>query len=138
MHKVFSAEIDQLYEMLQFVRSESIEAGFEPTNTYKIEMAAEEALVNIINYGYPNTHGEIEILCRSNLNESLTIVIKDSGVSYNPLKTPLTYNPKAPVQEHPVGGYGIFFITKLMDSVDYKREDNSNILTLYKKISRAS
>lgn len=134
MHKVFPADIDKLYDMLNSIRIECYEAGFEPSYISKIELAAEEALVNIIQYGYPGQKGVIDIECLIDQRSGLKIVIKDQGVSYNPLKT-IKNDPHS--KEDP-GGYGVFMIRKLMDEVGYRRENDLNILTLFKKLPRAS
>ncbi len=135
MHKVFPANIDKLYDMLNSIRIECYEAGLEPSYILKIELAAEEALVNIIQYGYPGQKGNIEIECLIDHDLGLKIIIKDQGLSYNPLKKPMKDDPHS--TEDP-GGYGIFFIRKLMDEVGYRRENNLNVLTLFKRIPRIS
>ena len=133
MIKVFSAELDKLYDMLDFIRMQALDAGFDPCYVNKIELATEEVLVNIISYGYPNgEHGKIEIECSLSDNFDLEIIIKDKGIPYNPLKAQTERDSKANLDERSVGGYGIFFILNLMDEVMYKREENSNVLTLKK------
>jgi len=39
-----------------------------------------------------------------------------------------------PVEDRKIGGLGIHFVRSLMDSVEYRREENKNILTLHKNI----
>lgn len=131
MKNTYPATIDQLYNMLKFVKDESLTAGFSASIVTKIEMAAEEALVNIITYGYPNSAGSIEIQCLSLSQKGIKIVIKDQGIDFNPLEIKNDYNPKEPFKDR-IGGYGIFFIKQLFDGIDYAREDESNILTLVK------
>jgi sigma-B regulation protein RsbU (phosphoserine phosphatase) len=38
-------------------------------------------------------------------------------------------------EERPIGGLGIHLITQLMDSINYERRDNKNVLTLRKKLT---
>lgn len=131
MIKNYAASLDKLYEMLHYVREYARKAGFDDSASVKIELAAEEALVNIISYGYPNTSGHISISCVIQ-EEGLKIVIQDNGIPYNPLTNAKLFDPTSPLELRGVGGYGIFFILKIMDEVKYNRENHSNILTLIK------
>lgn len=132
MMKTFPASLDKLYEMLQFVRLQAQDALFDESQTSKIELALEEALVNIISYGYPNRSGAIEIHCSAMDNTGLKIVLKDRGIPYNPLTNAKRFNPMDALEAKTIGGYGVYFILKIMDEVDYTRENNFNILTLVK------
>lgn len=135
MIKCFPASLKNLYEMLDFVRRHAQNCGFEVAYINKIELATEEVLVNIINYGYPKGEGSVEIQCSFTEEEGLKIVIKDGGIPYNPLKDKKTFNLQGALEERSVGGYGIFFILSLMDEVVYAREENFNILTLKKHLT---
>lgn len=132
MTKTYPASLDSLYEMLHFIRRHAQEADFDETEVVKIELAVEEALVNIINYGYPNTVGHISITCSRSEEEGIRFVIQDKGIPYNPLTNPNIFDPNSPLELRGVGGYGIFFILKIMDEVKYDREGSFNILTLTK------
>ncbi len=63
----------------------------------------------------------------------LTIEIIDDGIPFDPLSHE---QPDITLQaeERPVGGLGIFLISKIMDTVQYSRINNFNILTLKKSI----
>lgn len=131
--KKFPAEIDKLYSMLDYVRSYAKQVGFDSGIVNKIELATEEVLVNIINYGYPDSQGTIEIYCSHSENLGIKIVIKDTGIPYNPLKNRKEFNSRLALEERTIGGYGVFFILNLMDEVNYEREQNYNVLTLIKE-----
>lgn len=132
--KAFLAEMQNLYDMLAFVRSEAEKTGFDAPYISKIELAVEEALVNIISYAYSEkSHTRsIHIECTGLLNKGIQILIRDQGIPYNPLEYKNTVKPEASLEEREMGGYGIFFITRLMDEVQYKRDSDLNVLTLVK------
>lgn len=132
MMKSFPAELNSLYVMLDFIRQEASKAGFDTCYVNKIELATEEALVNIIHYGYPEKPGQIAIECAHSSNCNFEITIRDEGIPYNPLKAETFCNSAASLEERTIGGYGIFFVLNLMDEVAYKREENTNVLTLRK------
>jgi serine/threonine-protein kinase RsbW len=132
MNRSFAAQLDGLYEMLHFIRNQADEFGFDDIEISKIELAAEEALVNIISYGYPINPGTISITCERSGKSGLKIVIQDDGVPFNPLDNAKQHDEEAPIEARSIGGYGVFFIMKIMDEVDYKRENDQNILVMVK------
>lgn len=117
--------MDHLHLMITFVIEYGKVVGFQPHQLLKIELAIEEALVNIISYGYADQTGYIEITC-STLEKGIRLVLRDQGIPFNPLA-----NAKDPKPEEP-GGYGLFFIRNIMDKIEYEREGNTNILRLEK------
>ena len=89
--------------------------------------------MNIASYAYPEGKGTADIdIYLTNYN-TVCIELTDRGKPFNPLArtnpdTSLTAN------ERKIGGLGIFMVKKLMDKVEYARQDNCNKLYLYKKI----
>lgn len=133
MHKDFPASIVCLHDMLSTIRSVALNCGFTPEILQKIELASEEALVNIIKHGFLNKAGTINIYCEPFENKGIRIIILDDGISFNPL----AYHEHFPCsnEEFGVGGWGIMIILNAMDHVEYKRENNMNCLTLVKFFS---
>lgn len=116
---IFVATLDQLYPLLDFIQSVYIDQ--------RIRLAAEEAVVNIINYSYPNGPGFIEVLCGITHEEhsgqaTFRLLFKDEGIPFNPL----TERPPPSLEN--LGGYGIRLYCQLMDRVEYRRENHQNIL----------
>ncbi|MCF0202095.1 MAG: ATP-binding protein [Bacteroidaceae bacterium] len=110
-----------------------------------LNLALEEAFANCVMYAYPEgVTGQIKIQAScieasSNSEENLMPVTQisfkliDNGKPFDPTQIPdadITLSP----EERNVGGLGIFLIKQLMDSVQYERKDNCNILTLQKNI----
>lgn len=124
MNKTFPASLSHLYEMLHFIKEKASQAGLGASLQSKIELACEEALVNIISYGYPIRRGDITIATSFENGRDFKIIITDQGIPYNPISNVKKGNSAG------VGGYGIFLLSNLVDQIDYKRQDNSNILTL--------
>jgi anti-sigma regulatory factor (Ser/Thr protein kinase) len=128
------AKIKNLHLFLEYPLKFAEDSGLNTTDLARIELAIEETVVNIINYSFPDTSGEIEINCE-NRNNTIVIQIIDNGIPFDPLdkKDP---DITAPVEEREIGGLGIFLIKNIMDDVQYERKDNCNILKLIKKISK--
>ena len=101
-----------------------------------MNLALEEALVNVINYAYPEgTSGLITLDITTSADADgrhITLTLSDSGAPFDP-----TARPEADVSDNidtrREGGLGIFFYTNLMDSVSYRRSDDGrNILSMSK------
>ena len=100
-------------------------------------MALDELLCNIASYAYAPGTGEMTVQMRyDEASGTVSLSFIDSGVPYNPLEQAapdITLRP----EERSVGGLGILMVRKKMDGMDYRREGNQNILTVYKRIREA-
>lgn len=122
------ARLENLGNILQSVLSAAGREGLDGTSMNHIELCAEEAIVNICNYAYPEGNGEVEVRCKDD-DDLFVIEIVDSGIPFDVtgLAQPDT---TAPLSERQIGGLGIFFMKKMMDDVRYRRENDRNILSL--------
>lgn len=122
------AKLENLDMLVQSVTACAREQGFSDNKLPVIELAIEEAFVNICKYAYHDGEGDVEVRCKLD-NDRFIIEIIDSGVQFDITSLPdpdITQN----ISERPVGGLGVFFIKKILDEVHYRREDNRNILNL--------
>lgn len=136
--KLFLAKLEHLHEMLDFL-NDFCKSCHMPSNCIeKVILAAEEALVNIISYGYQTEeNGHIYISCEWKSPPALVITIKDRGIPFNPLENlPPALPPAERLLEKTdsLGGYGIYLLKQLIDVVDYQRVKEENVLTLTKRI----
>ena len=109
--------------------------GFDMATTMQINLAIEEAVVNVMNYAYPvGTKGDITIEARANKTE-MFIIISDMGVPFDPTaKAEVDITLSA--EDRSIGGLGIHLIRQIMDNINYERVDGHNILTLMKKLNK--
>jgi anti-sigma regulatory factor (Ser/Thr protein kinase) len=93
----------------------------------------EEALTNIILYGFDDKNIHAIEICFKKTGDELTISIIDDGHEYDPT---LKADPDITlsVEDRPVGGLGILLIKKIMNKVEYHRKENKNYLILTKNI----
>lgn len=125
---VRKAGMESLEILKSFVSESARERGFSDKKTKEIEIATEEAVVNIINYAYDDNTGNIEITCNSENDRRLIVEIVDTGKPFNVLSAnepDLTSD----IDERPIGGLGVFFIKQFIDDVEYRRENGANVLT---------
>ena len=109
--------------------------GFDMATTMQINLAIEEAVVNVMNYAYPEgTKGDITIEAKANKTE-MSIIISDTGKPFDPTaKAEVDITLSA--EDRSIGGLGIHLIRQIMDNINYERIDGHNVLTLMKKLNK--
>ena len=122
------AKLENLGRLIASVSDCAKAQGFQLEKISKIELAAEEALVNIFHYAYPERPGDVELVCQVD-GGCFIIEIIDSGIPFDVTAMP-DPDVTAGIQERDPGGLGVFFIKKVMDEVRYRRETGRNILSL--------
>lgn len=126
----FAADINLLPQMLGYIRAEAEKVGIHEEALYKLELASEETIVNIISYAYPGREGKIDITCKPEKDRRFVVTIRDQGKPFNPLEHEITPEVEKPLSERKIGGLGIFLIRQFIDEVSYRREGEENVLTL--------
>ena len=124
------SEISRLYE---FIEELGNDFSLSPDIVFNLNLVLEEAVVNIINYAYPQEEHE-SIYVSARMHEgSLILVLTDTGKEFDP-----TAAPEADVtlsaDDRQIGGLGIFLIRQIMNEVKYERIEGKNVLTLEKKL----
>jgi len=103
-------------------------------NLYEVTLAVEELLTNIITHGFPQG-GRHKILVALDIEEGrLTARLVDDGIAFNPLTVPAP-DLEIPLEERGIGGLGVHFVRKAMDSLDYRRENGQNQLVMTKRVT---
>ncbi|HEU64644.1 MAG: Serine-protein kinase RsbW [Candidatus Anoxychlamydiales bacterium] len=128
--QIFDAALINLYQILIWVR-ERVSKYFSQKDLEKIELATEEAVVNIIKHAYKKKKGKIEI--EISVDETLHLIFKDKGPKFNPLSVRKKVDFTKDIKKRKEGGLGIFFIFQCMDEVKYQRKDSFNLLIMKKK-----
>ncbi|MBW1971503.1 MAG: ATP-binding protein [Deltaproteobacteria bacterium] len=121
------AKIENLRRFIDFVSDYAKQNQFSDERIKEIELATEEALVNISKYAYPNDIGDIELRCQMQDNNILVIEIIDNGIPFdmNSVSEP---DLNSSILNRNVGGLGIHLIKKMVDKINYKREKDKNHL----------
>ena len=116
-----------------FVEEVCQTVGFDSNDTLLITVAVEEAVVNVMKYAYPQgKSGDVTIEAASN-DVRLKFTIIDSGKPFDPT-VQAAVDTSLSAMERKIGGLGIHIMRQNMDSINYERIDNLNVLTLRKKI----
>ena len=100
-----------------------------------VNLALEEALVNVILYAYPEgAKGPITLTARADAARThIRFELRDGGKAYNPLLNEMP-DLTLGIEERPIGGLGIFLIRKMMDELAYDRLGGENVLIMRKNL----
>lgn len=126
-------DIETIPQLNEFIDTVAEEIGLDMSLTMSLNLAIEEAVVNVMEYAYPEgEQGNVDIEVIAD-DKWLTFIISDNGIPFDPT-TQEDADTTLSAEERPIGGLGIFLVRQLMDSINYQRENGKNILTLSKKM----
>ncbi len=129
-----TATDENLEMVLNFINAHLEAAGCKPRKMQEVDMAVEEAFVNVSHYAYGEDRGSVLVRAAVSGNPAVAeIVLQDRGMPFDPLakKDP---DVTLSAEERQIGGLGIYMVKKLMDQVSYEYRDGQNILTMRKKL----
>jgi len=130
---VLANDTQEVPRLNAFVEDICQTVGFDEIVTMGIKVAVEEAVVNVMKYAYPpGQRGEVTIEAASN-DVRLKFTIIDGGKPFDPTVQP-EVDTSLPARERKIGGLGIHIMRQNMDSINYERIGNHNVLTLRKEI----
>lgn len=126
-------DVEAVPRLHDFIDHIAVDAGLDEPLVMNLNLAVEEAVVNVMTYAYPSgTKGTVNIVSSTD-GDWLQFVISDSGQPFDPTAQ-AEADTTLSAEERPIGGLGIFLIRQIMDAVSYMRVDGRNILTLRKNM----
>lgn len=139
----FPARVEFLPDMMEFVAVHALQAGLSPEKQSRIQLAVEEAVVNICHYAYLEeaavnrisypyrSAGQLVIRARRD-GTAFVVDVIDAGLAFNPLAAAVPA-PRAILEDATLRGMGIHLIRQAADEVRYSRRGGRNVLTLTMK-----
>ncbi len=124
------SDLAELNKIRAYLKENLSALSISETDYYAIELSMLEICVNIIRYAYPEDQGNIHLKTWED-NNKFYLEISDDGIPFDPI-TVEDPDLEKMISNGQKGGFGIFLARKLMDGFDYKRENDQNILTIYK------
>ena len=126
---------DELDRVSAAIEDFALEADWPLDLAFKVNLALEEVVINVMNYGHDDGLHEIDIILTTE-EDSLTIEIVDDGRPFDPLHDAPIPDVNAELEDRNIGGLGIHLVRKMMDDVQYRREEGKNHLTLVTSLAK--
>lgn len=134
---IMTNSLEEVLRLPLFLEDIAGETAMDAAEMMALNVALEEALVNVIRYAYPQS--EIGKIVLSSVwdkkNGKLCFCLTDWGMAFDPLSVPEA-DVTLSLEERPIGGLGIFLMRNIMDEVTYRREGDCNVLIMKKEIKQ--
>ncbi len=122
------ASVESITAFREFVRGGAVAAGVAENEFGKLDLILEEILVNVARYAYSHGSGTVEVAYAPAGPHRLRVEIADFGLVFNPLEVDPPDLSRG-LAERPIGGLGVFLVRSMVDSIDYRRDQDRNILS---------
>lgn len=133
MDLVLKNDLSEIARLEEFVEEFAAAHRLPQGMVFQVNLALEELVTNVISYAYRDG-GNHQITVRLNLDGGqLRADVVDDGIPFNPVDAPPP-DLTIPLEQRPIGGLGIHLVRNLFDTLEYKREDDRNHLTMLKQI----
>ncbi len=100
----------------------------------RLNLVLDELVTNSVCYALPDLAAPELRLCLFVDQDTVVAQIEDNGEAYNPFEEVPEPDTSLGLAERPIGGLGIFFVKKLIDSSAYERIDGRSRMTLKNRI----
>jgi serine/threonine-protein kinase RsbW len=132
---VIKNELEELGKIYKELEKVCLEFCFSREMEHDLCLCMDEVFSNIIKYAYDDSvEHQIEILFDYDArHKRIAITIKDDGKPFNPLEVELP-DFSLDLVEREIGGLGIFLVSNIVNSIEYKRLKNINRLRLVKHL----
>jgi anti-sigma regulatory factor (Ser/Thr protein kinase) len=123
------AELQALQPFTNFVRHGAQVAQMPERDLGRLDLVLEEILVNVIQYAYPEGQpGTIKVGYAVEGPGKLLVTVSDNGRAFDPLARDPP-DLRLGLAERPIGGLGIVLVRRIVDSIEYQRAGDSNVLS---------
>jgi serine/threonine-protein kinase RsbW len=131
---IVPGNLDSLPIIAKYVLDAAKAANLDNKRSYRLRLAVDEIVTNIVVYGYEEAGIEGNIAVRASVDDhALTIAIEDTARPFDPTARAAPDDLDAPLEQRSIGGLGIFLALNGVD--DFRHEStergNRNTLVIY-------
>ena len=113
--------LDSLKPVRDFVKHAAEAAGLEKKSAYRLVLAVDEIVANIILHGYQEAGLSGTVTVERDVQaDHLRIDIYDNAAPYNPHEREDPDHLEKPLEDRPIGGLGVFLARKGTDHMRYE------------------
>jgi anti-sigma regulatory factor (Ser/Thr protein kinase) len=124
--------LSEIGKAAQLIEAFGLAHGLSSEVVFELNLALDEVVTNIISYAYDD-EAEHQIGIRVTVEiDGVSVRVEDDGRAFNPLDAPRP-DLGLGLDERPIGGLGVHIVRSVMDGLEYRREDDRNILIMRKR-----
>ena len=125
-------QVSEIPRLLDWVEACCGAEGIPDELRYRIMLALDEAVTNVINHAFADVPPPHLIRVRLDITDQLLAAeVIDNGLGFDPTTAP-DPDLTLPLEQRTPGGLGIHLMRHVMDRLHYKHEAGSNTLRLEK------
>ncbi len=129
-------DIQEVGRVIDSLEEFGAENGIPPAEALRFGLALDELITNVISYGLAGRSGGTIRLTVRHGDGVLCAELMDDGVPFDPLTAEVEL-PEGDIEDRKVGGLGLTLVRKIMDRLDYRREDGFNRLKMEMNLKAA-
>jgi anti-sigma regulatory factor (Ser/Thr protein kinase) len=129
---VLTNSLSEIERLSQFVDRVTGERNLTADDNANLNLLLDEIVSNVIRHGFDDAGAHKILVSLAITGGMATIEVNDDGRAFNPLEAPPP-NFEAPIEER-IGGLGIHIVRSIAQSIDYRRSNGHNVLTVVTKL----
>ena len=123
--------LDSLEAIAAYVAEVAAAAGLDEEVSYRLQLAVDEVVTNIVSHGYAEVGIEGVVELESVIDKhTLKIHIEDTGPTYDPRQYQRPDHLDLPIEQRKVGGLGVYLAMNSVDRFLYEQVGKRNRHTL--------
>ena len=99
---------------------------------FNLNLALEEMITNTVSYGYEDKEKHTIEVRIMRAGDTFTVELEDDAQAFNPLEAPES-DLGAEIHDRLIGGLGVHLVRSIMDTVNYRRDGDHNLLIMSTK-----
>lgn len=129
-------DVQEVGRVIDALEEFGAENGIAPDQALRFGLALDELITNIISHGFG---GRSDCTIRLRIEHDhgvLRAELQDDGLPFDPLTAEIEL-PEGDIEDRKIGGLGVTLVRKIMDRLDYRREDGFNRLKMEMNLKAA-
>lgn len=122
-------DVQEVGRVIDTLEEFGAENGIAPDQVLRFGLALDELITNVISYGLAGRSECVIRLLVEHENGILRAELQDDGLPFDPLTADVEL-PEGDIEDRRIGGLGLTLVRKIMDRLDYRREDGFNRLKM--------
>src|SRR5215510_709673 len=119
------ASLDSLQTIASAVLAAADAAGLGRLAGYRLRLAVDEFVTNIIFHGYAGAAGTVDVRIEMD-DRTLCVILEDTGAFFDPSQVPPPDDLHLPAEQRRIGGLGIYLALEGVDDFVYERVGDRN------------
>jgi serine/threonine-protein kinase RsbW/sigma-B regulation protein RsbU (phosphoserine phosphatase) len=125
-------KLPEIPRMLSWIDAYGVDHRLSPEVVNALSLSLDELVTNTISYGYDDKETHSITVTLSDDEHTVKVRLEDDARAFNPMAVD-EVDISTTLEEKPIGGLGIHLVKKFMDTIQYERVNEKNILTITKK-----